>query len=270
MDSQTFPSKPQQVNQSASEIPSKSYLPFVIGGLLILFLTGLGGFYLGKISIKPNIAQTPATPQEKGCGREAKICPDGSVVERRESDCEFAPCPTPHQTMTLAPKINQNQNNNSRKYVNEIAGFSIVFPVGWKIPTSVYKNTITPGGDGPGPGAGFQISKTDKNNVAYPVINLETSFVGIEDINLQTTVKTYCSWLLRPETTVKTKEILVDGHKAGYVENILIENGSKHYSSCTLISGKPGFLIVWHNDTEEKGDIEEILSTFKFLDEKAQ
>ena len=87
----------------------------------------------------------------------------------------------------------------------------------------------------------------------------------MKDADLVGQAKAYCSWLLNPGTTVKTKEILVGGHKAGYIENIITQDGSKHYASCTMVYGNPGLNITWHNDTEAKGDIDEILNNITFL-----
>jgi nitrosocyanin len=44
---------------------------------------------------QPSPAQpTPPPPQIFACPKDAKICPDGSVVGRTEPNCEFAACPT--------------------------------------------------------------------------------------------------------------------------------------------------------------------------------
>lgn len=37
----------------------------------------------------------PAEELPKACTKEAKVCPDGSVVGRTGPNCEFAPCPEP-------------------------------------------------------------------------------------------------------------------------------------------------------------------------------
>lgn len=128
MDPQDFPSQPQQISQASSETPSKSYLPFTIGGLLILLIVGVGGFYLGKTSTKPDITPTPINPQEKGCTMEAKICPDGSAVGRRGPNCEFALCPI--QALSLTPtQIVQDETNNLKTYTNEEVGFTFKYPM---------------------------------------------------------------------------------------------------------------------------------------------
>jgi hypothetical protein len=127
MDPQNFPSQPQQISQTTSESPSKSYLPFIIGGLLILLIVGMGGFYLGKTSTKPNIAPTPTSSQEKACTTEAKICPDGTAVGRTGPNCEFTPCPTQGPSLTPT-QIVQDETADWKIYSNKNFNYSIKYP----------------------------------------------------------------------------------------------------------------------------------------------
>src|SRR4051812_18409592 len=62
--------------------------------ILLLFLAGLGGYYIGlqKYNTVASIGST--SPKEKACTLDAMECPDGSFVGRSGPRCEFAPCPT--------------------------------------------------------------------------------------------------------------------------------------------------------------------------------
>ena len=63
---------------------NKGIAPILIILMIVGILVAAGGtyYFLGKKA------------QESGaCTKEAKICPDGSVVGRAGPDCEFAPCP---------------------------------------------------------------------------------------------------------------------------------------------------------------------------------
>lgn len=69
-------------------------LLFIVGLVLIF---GISGYYLGtkkqgKIP-QPTIPAT-ATPIQKACSSEAKVCPDGTSVGRSGPNCEFAVCPS--------------------------------------------------------------------------------------------------------------------------------------------------------------------------------
>ncbi|OGK14230.1 hypothetical protein A3C98_00585 [Candidatus Roizmanbacteria bacterium RIFCSPHIGHO2_02_FULL_37_15] len=59
-------------------------LRILLGANLLLLLV-IGAFYLGP--------RFKSRPGNQICIQEAKLCPDGSSVSRREPNCEFAPCP---------------------------------------------------------------------------------------------------------------------------------------------------------------------------------
>lgn len=43
----------------------------------------------------PDMCPPTSNNSQKACTQEAKLCPDGSYVERTGPNCEFAPCPNP-------------------------------------------------------------------------------------------------------------------------------------------------------------------------------
>jgi uncharacterized protein YpmB len=61
--------------------------------ILLVIILVIGYLYWTK-----NNTQSPMIPGRDGgsglCTREAKLCPDGSYVERTGPNCEFADCPT--------------------------------------------------------------------------------------------------------------------------------------------------------------------------------
>jgi hypothetical protein len=98
------PSNSTQDNQLPMASTQKGFsknLLFVVGGLLLLILIGVGSYYLGTIQeVKTDTKSTTTTSPlpssvEQGviCTMDAKICPDGSSVGRTGPNCEFAECP---------------------------------------------------------------------------------------------------------------------------------------------------------------------------------
>lgn len=86
---------PPQTQESVSLEPQPKFSPFLIlGGIIIVLLMGFVGYYLGKSSNKSIISPTPTIFQQKACRKDAKICPDGSTVERIPPNCEFKECPS--------------------------------------------------------------------------------------------------------------------------------------------------------------------------------
>jgi hypothetical protein len=71
---------------------------------------------------KPPLSAIPP-PQEIACTKEAKQCPDGSVVGRSGPKCEFAACPTAPSTVPADWKT----------YRNEQYGFEMRYPNEWKV-----------------------------------------------------------------------------------------------------------------------------------------
>src|SRR3989338_765884 len=226
-----YPQNQQPVRQPPSlNIPlvypvppkHKSSAVLIIGVILLLIVVGIIAYYMGTKQFRKSTSSAVNPTYVV----ESTLTPTPVFTESE---------PTQKVEISNPPVSSLDKEVQTRTYINEIAGFKIVFPSSWQIPNSVYKNRITPSGDGPGPGVGFQISKTTMNNTTFPLINLEAIFFDMKDADLVGQAKAYCSWLLNPGTTVKTKEILVGGHKAGYIENIITQDGSKHYASYTSL-----------------------------------
>ena|SRR3989338_3725623 len=63
---------------------------YILVGILVLTMVGVGGFYLGQQKSK---SPPQNQPDEIACTQDAKECPDGSFVGRTGPNCEFAVCP---------------------------------------------------------------------------------------------------------------------------------------------------------------------------------
>lgn len=63
----------------------------LLAGVVILFVVGVGSFMYRNTVERPGI-----TAAQRACPMEAKICPDGTSVERTGPACEFSPCAFPN------------------------------------------------------------------------------------------------------------------------------------------------------------------------------
>jgi len=78
--------------------------------VIVILILGVGAYYFfaGK---KTNIV---------ACTQEAKVCPDGSTINRAGPNCEFAPCPT-----------TQDQTADWKTYTDANYGFEFKYPSGF-------------------------------------------------------------------------------------------------------------------------------------------
>lgn len=104
-------------------------------GLIIIFLVGLGGYYLGKKTsnqLSPIEEITPIISQTQQCTMDAKICPDGSSVGRSGPNCEFTACPS-IKPATAEPTLNQSL---WKTYIDPTYHFQVNYPPNWITQTS--------------------------------------------------------------------------------------------------------------------------------------
>ncbi len=95
-------------------------LIYILIGVVIITLVAGGTYYFGKTSSKDS-------PKQVACTMEAKICPDGSAVERTGPNCEFAACPA-----DTSPAPNGTaETANWKIYTNAEYRFSIRYPNNW-------------------------------------------------------------------------------------------------------------------------------------------
>lgn len=111
----------------------------LVGGILLMALGGIAGYYFGT-----NKPQAPDgnTPEGVACTMEAKLCPDGSAVGRMPPTCEFAPCPTPEAgTLTPLPPVTRRsvptiEIYSSWETIEDTGGFAIKHPPAWYTQTT--------------------------------------------------------------------------------------------------------------------------------------
>lgn len=61
----------------------------LLAGIVVILVIGIGGFIYRNVSERTG-------QQPVACTEEARVCPDGSTVERQGPSCEFAPCAFPN------------------------------------------------------------------------------------------------------------------------------------------------------------------------------
>lgn len=116
--------------------PNFSMKGFMLfAGIIFLILASTGTYYILKKTRNQ-------IPEGIPCTLEAKICPDGSSVERTGPKCEFSPCPNiksspteslellqknPSET-TLTPIPSESTLANWKTYTNTKFNFSVKYP----------------------------------------------------------------------------------------------------------------------------------------------
>lgn len=91
---------PQPVPQlPGNKVPVKSIILLTIGVIVVMALVGIGGYALGRNSVKPQlITKITPIPTEP-----PKICPSPASVENQKCSC---PVPTvSEQSPTITPSI---------------------------------------------------------------------------------------------------------------------------------------------------------------------
>ena len=93
----------------------KLKLPVLVSIIIFLTIIGSASAYLFLNS----------SNKEKACSMEAKICPDGSSVDRTGPKCEFASCPTPKSTI--------DPTANWKTYSSQVQNFEFKHPTEYLI-----------------------------------------------------------------------------------------------------------------------------------------
>jgi|GEM_PF-2827981 len=104
--------------------PNFKKVVMVAGGIFILSLVGVSGYYLGylqglKGSATEPISSEPFIPEGVACTMEAKMCPDGTAVGRGGLSCEFAPCPGGEEMTVPADWMSLSGTGYSLSYPEE-------------------------------------------------------------------------------------------------------------------------------------------------------
>jgi len=103
------------------------FAPILVVLLLSAGMLGGGFFIYQKYSGSSSsdlIIIPSATPQQKACTLEAKLCPDGSSVGRSGPNCEFSSCPSQESTPSA-------DVSTWKIYDNPQMGFTFMYPNNW-------------------------------------------------------------------------------------------------------------------------------------------
>ena len=217
----------------------RGFAPILI--VILIAAAALGGGYLvytTKNSNPPN----PSNPPKTACTQEAKICPDGTSVGRTGPNCEFAPCPTPESTSSA-------DLSTWKTYADNKNNFSFKYPKTWEMEQ---EGTTTRVFD---PKSRYSPSFS---HVSYSFFR-NTDIVNIED---------YVEQLLKTYPTLQFTSITVGGLEgkrttgipsADLNDNVFVKRGDTIFN---IELANEGASIT-------KETFDQILSTFKFLDQNA-
>lgn len=117
----TIPPVPPVETPTDSKIMTKIALVF----LILAFLSLLG--FVAKDFLD-------SKKKEAACTMEAKVCPDGTSVQRSGSRCEFADCPSPVPTqVSLSPLSSKVKESTTKQGWKTFKGdyYEISFPSSW-------------------------------------------------------------------------------------------------------------------------------------------
>ena len=112
-----------------------------IGIILLIALVFGGPFYFSGTNQKQNDNKNPNVNTNAGCAWDSKKCPDGTLVGRSGTNCDFV-CPDKTlnevaiESEKLCPQINQQSNEGKQKYkiikfTDSGSKFSFEVPNNW-------------------------------------------------------------------------------------------------------------------------------------------
>lgn len=228
----------------------KGYTPMIllIGVVVITSIVG-GAYFFGKLPIKP----TDNNP--KACTLEAKICPDGSVVGRSGPNCEFTQCPE------VAPTKSADEIANWKTYTNEKYSFSFKHP-----DLTELTNTNYPGGSIEKLLVDMHrdIQQIPGTTAYYQDSLLIDLFDNQEGISLES----YVEFRRRRGDPAVEKELsIIIGGQRGIMQKLRFENTIEYF---VKFPNNNNVLTIVRKDAKTNSfqkDFDQILSTFKFLDQ---
>lgn len=209
-------------------------IPIIVG---IALAVG-GAYYFGKLPIKP-ANNTPIA-----CTLEAMVCPDGSAVGRTGPNCEFAPCPDGSANPDLI-------GTNRKTYTNGKYNYSVKYPE--RLTTEELIEDIH-----------LSLVTFSDKNLGEPskIFSIE-----VKKSSLEEAIK-YAKWTIEGHVLVNLKsEAKIDqngtsGIKLEYVPE-KPDSGVKPITF--IIFNNKDYSYILDFLTDDRGFIDQILSTFKFI-----
>ncbi len=208
--------------------------------ILIAAISGAGFLTYSWV----NKAVDTSPPQQAACTLEAMLCPDGTSVGRSGPNCSFAPCPSPREASSSADFSNWIMYSDKEYSIN------LLYPPSWSLVKPDYaldKPTI-------------RLRKTLSEKNKYPTElyigdNLVYSTSGALCANQG------CDDVGKTEVTVNQKLIPVK------IVRATLNNQLDYFAfqfQLLMAKNTPYVTVRYQND-EEKEEIDQILSTFKFI-----
>lgn len=246
-----------------TQYKQKGFAPILfLVGILVLVAVAGGAYYFGKLPIKP-------INNPKACTQEAKLCPDGSFVERVGPNCEFAPCPS------ATPKLT-DETTNTDSIGSNWKTFSSKFGYTFKYPDNITVTIMSTSSDLPSLKEVINIHSTDdstsssfsgfndwiyiSSNMGIGINDLSTGKEWCNKLEQQAPVKFECdNWDKLSLTEINGYKVFQrsGGRDSSLVRVIYLPYGDYVYE-INLDDGDPEKLQY-----QQLND--QILSTFKFL-----
>ena len=226
----------------------------LIDGIAILLLI-IAGAAICFLSLRKIV------PRKIACTQEAKQCPDGSYVSRIGPNCDFAPCPTPTPDPTA----------NWETYTNQKYKYTLKYP-----DDGTFKQFTC--GEKPSQIGGEETFALIPSSVIWEPCTVKEWFYGIE-VTVETgnsASKEYYSseefkQNMDSDWKVDAEPITIDG-AVGIKSNLEYTNLNDPTGCCPdyveVRVYKNGFTYIFTlGDKMYESVFDQILSTFKFLDE---
>jgi len=236
------PQRPSMAETSAvpPQGPKSNTILWVALILLVLSILGGVGYFLIAGGKLPFLNQ-----QKTWCTQEAKICPDGTSVGRSEPNCEFAPCPTLTPSPTPDPTANWKLINRKN--------WQFKVPPNWNywecndelifVGPEINADKIEECAFDSSPGA-ISVARTQGKNRIIAPIN--------ENPKYDPYISNKSTILVGGKEATKQQEKISDGQGQG--TRVVIYIKQDDWTD-----------VIGLHDLQEINNLDQILSTFKFI-----
>lgn len=231
----------------------------VIGLLLVLLGMGAALSVLrSKITIPRSLLKPSPSPATQ-CTLEAKLCPDGSSVGRTGPQCEFASCPSP-----------KDETANWKTYTSNKYSFSLKYPPTWQLEEHDEESIGTPAIT-IGNSCNFESGETCAN------LFIDFSNDGKKEFEQLKVLR------LSDPAHVNPRQTIIDGVDAFTTDytNKKSDGSYLGINANFLFVKNNTFLLIDYGESNRnynktnpewkyKNTFDQILSTFKFLDQESE